>query len=337
MNIILSADYEVFFGRNTGTVNKTLLEPSQLLCDMAARHGVPLVFFVDAGFLLRLREDGRRFPALMRDYERVMRQLQQFVAAGHEIQLHVHPHWEDSHWNGQSWDIDTRRYRLHDFDESEIRRIVCSYADILRSVAGSEGVYAYRAGGWMIQPFTSIRQALLDAGVFIDSTIFVNGSSATIEYGCSFDFSNAPLESHWFFDDDPLLNNPEGAFLEIPIASFRVPPLFYWRFVMAKKFGGDKHRSLSNGSAIPATRLQLLKKLTCWTSSVVSMDGYKASFLADALRQYEQVGKTDFLVIGHPKALTPYSLQRLERFIVENRANEFVGFGAYRGLLAGRK
>jgi len=55
MNIVLSTDYEVFFGHSTGTVEKTLLEPSQALCDVAARHGVPLVFFVDIGFLLRLR------------------------------------------------------------------------------------------------------------------------------------------------------------------------------------------------------------------------------------------------------------------------------------------
>ena len=79
MNIVLSTDYELFFGQSTGTVNSTMLEPSKALCDVAARHGVPLVFFVDIGFLLRLREEARRFPRLMRDHDAVMRQLEQFV------------------------------------------------------------------------------------------------------------------------------------------------------------------------------------------------------------------------------------------------------------------
>jgi hypothetical protein len=335
MKIVLSTDYEVFFGRNTGSVENTLLLPSQALCDIAARHEIPLVFFVDIGFLLRLREDGRRFPALMRDHDRVMRQLGQFVDAGHEIQLHVHPHWEDSHWNGESWSIDIRRYRLHDFSEHEIREIVQRYVEALRTLTGSDGVFAYRAGGWMIQPFTQIRGALHDVGIYIDSTIFKGGKlDGKI---VNFDFTDSPSASHWFFDNDPLLINPDGQFLEVPIASYKVYPNFYWRFALAKKFGGAMHQPFSNGSPLQMNRANILRKLTHWTNSEVSMDGYKASFLEDAYSRYEMDGKTDFVVIGHPKALTLYSLQQLESFIKKHRANEFVGYGAYRSIFNEKK
>jgi hypothetical protein len=159
LNIILSLDYEVFFGRQTGTVERTLLEPSEALCQIARRHRLPLVFFVDAGFLLRLKEEGRRFPGRMRDYDRIMRQLESFVAERHEIQLHVHPHWEDSFWNGEGWNIDLRRYRLQDFENSAISEIVTRYANVLRTITGDRGVFAYRAGGWVIQPFSPIQKA----------------------------------------------------------------------------------------------------------------------------------------------------------------------------------
>ena len=334
MNIILSVDYEVFFGRNTGTVENTLLEPSQALCDVAARHGVPLVFFVDIGFLLRLREEGQRIPVLMRDHDRVIRQLEQFVSLGHEIQLHVHTHWEDSHWNGESWDIDTRRYRLHDFGDLEINEIIQRYTGALRSVTGDDGVFAFRAGGWVIQPFAQIRKALLDSGVYIDSTVFAGGTSEGDVQ--QFDFSNAPNASHWFFDNDPLLINPEGEFLEVPIASYRLSPAFYWRFAIAKKLGGSKHRSFGDGCPIRISSTDILKKMSRRTNSVVSMDGYKASFLGDAFRRYELAGKADFVVMGHPKALSRYSLQKLERFIAGRNASEFVGYEAYRSLLIGR-
>lgn len=335
MNIILSTDYEVFFGRNTGTVEKTLLEPSKALCNVAARYGVPLVFFVDIGFLLRLREEGSRFPALMRNYDRVIRQLEQFVALGHEIQLHVHSHWEDSHWNGASWEIDTRRYQLHNFGQFEIHEIVHRYAEALRTIAGGDGVFAYRAGGWMIQPFEQIREALRDADIYIDSTIFKGGKS--VGKILDFDFSDAPSASHWFFDIDPLVASPNGEFLEIPIANYQVSPVFYWRFALAKKLGGTIHQSFGNGSSIPISRSDLLRKLSHWTNSVVSMDGYKANLLENAYQRYKIESKTDFVVIGHPKALTRYSLQQLELFIKRRNTFEFVGYEVYRSKLESRK
>jgi len=271
----------------------------------------------------------------MCDYDRVMRQLEKFVAVGHEIQLHVHTHWEDSHWNGESWDIDTRRYQLHDFGEPEIHEIVQRYTDALRAIAGGDGVFAYRAGGWMIQPFAQIREALLNAGIYIDSTVFVGGTSEDDVH--HIDFSDAPSASHWFFDNDPLSINPEGEILEVPIASYHVSPDFYWRFAIAKMFGGPMHWSFGNGVPIRMGHSDLLTKLSQWTNSVVSMDGYKASFLEDALRRYELMGKTDFVVMGHPKALSRYSLQKLERFIAGCNVTEFVGYGAYRSLFAGRE
>ncbi|TAK61984.1 hypothetical protein [Methylobacter sp.] len=333
MKIILSMDYEIFFGRNTGSVEHTLLEPSQAICEIAARHKVPLVFFVDVGFLLKLREESRKVPALKRDYDRIIRQLEQFVAVGHEIQLHVHPHWEDSHWNGESWDIDTRRYRLSDFNDLEIHEIVHRYTGALRELTGGDGVFAYRAGGWTIQPFERIRDALLNEGICIDSTVFRGGRSEWKTH--NIDFSDAPSASHWFFDNDPLSIDPEGRFLEVPIANYELSPAFYWRFALAKKIGGAIHKPFSDGVALPMTRVDLFEKLTRRTTSMVSMDGYKASFLKDAYCQYKETGKTDFVVMGHPKAFTRYSLQQLERFITGCKSCEYVGYGAYRGLLPG--
>jgi hypothetical protein len=37
----------------------------------------------------------------------------------------------------------------------------------------------------------------------------------------------------------------------------------------------------------------------------------------------------DFVVIGHPKALTPYSLERLDAFLGSGKAGEISTFSAY--------
>jgi hypothetical protein len=72
-----------------------------------------------------------------------------------------------------------------------------------------------------------------------------------------------------------------------------------------------------------------VRKLSCWTASAVSIDGSKASILEDAYKQYERAGMSDFVVIGHPKALSRFSLERLKNFISKRKVEEFVGYKNY--------
>ncbi|UCV29975.1 polysaccharide deacetylase family protein [Ferribacterium limneticum] len=326
MRLILSLDYEVFFGAKTGSVEKTLIEPTRALSKVASRFAAPLVFFVDAGFLIRLRE--RKDDAGRSDYSKVRNQLDELVKQGHEIQLHIHPHWEDSVWDGTKWVIDTNRYRLHDHSPEAIRSIVKRYKNELDEVAGSDNVFAFRAGGWVLQPFADLRESLWDAGIWLDSTVYRGGLETSETH--SYDFRGAPAMSRWWFDDDPLLPSSEGRFLEVPIASYRLPPSFYWQLAWFKKFGSARHRSFGDGSAIPLGRNDLAAKLFKSTYSVVSMDGFKASFISRAVRNYQVEKLDDFVVIGHPKALSEYSLDALEKSLSHMKQVDFVGYSFYR-------
>ena len=57
MKTLLTFDYEVYFGARTGSVERCLLDPTDALARVAAKHAAPLVFFVDAGYLLALRRE----------------------------------------------------------------------------------------------------------------------------------------------------------------------------------------------------------------------------------------------------------------------------------------
>ena len=184
----------------------------------------------------------------------------------------------------------------------------------------------------MIQPFAQIREQLRKVGICIDSTIFAGGTSDSDTH--QFDFTDCPSESHWYFENDPLVAAPKGSFLEVPIASIKLPPTLYWRLALTKKLGGAIHRSFGDGSAMSLSPGDMFSKLSRWTTSVVSLDGYKASFLERAFAQYRNCDKTDFVIIGHPKALTPYSLQKLDHFLSAHRTENFVGYSMYRGLVA---
>jgi hypothetical protein len=327
MNVVLSLDYEVFFGRGSGRVTETVLEPSDALARLAQRHGARLVFFVDACWLVRMREEARRVTALAADLYRVLRQLERFAAAGHELQLHLHPHWRDAHWAGDGWRLDLSRFRLHDFAPADIHDIVHEGATVLRSLAGRQPVTAFRAGGWSIQPFPTLRPALRAAGILIDSTVFAGGlqTDGTQRY----DFRRAPRRSFWRFENDPLVPDPEGGFLEVPIASQSLGPLFFWQLALARRLGLRAHRPLGGGEAAPMPRRELARRLLGSTVSVASIDGLKCRRLEAAYQRHWQSGAGDFVAIGHPKATTPDSLRQLERFFAGHRHDHFVGLNDY--------
>jgi hypothetical protein len=334
VNIVISLDYEVFFGARTGSVERTLIEPSAALAAIARHHGVPLVFFVDVLFVLRLRELGRRQPALMVEHDRIVRQLETLARSGHELQLHLHPHWLDSHWDGQRWHLDLAHYRLHDLDDTTLAHTVHAGAVALREITGGGAVSAFRAGGWCLQPFERLRGPLLQAGIGIDSTVYAGGWQAGP--GPSFDFRQAPRASRWNFDTDPLVPVPGGPFLEVPIASHALSPLFFWKLALLRKLGGARHRPLGDGEAIAPSRGTLWRKLLWPSVSVVSIDGLKASELESAWQRHRQQGSSDFVVIGHPKALTADSLRRFEAFLQRHREAHYTGLDGYRGLIAAR-
>jgi len=333
MRLILSLDYEVFFGRNTGSVERCLLAPTEALAKLALSRGIPLVFFVDAGFLLRLRQDRLHHPLLRRDYDLVRRQVETLARQGHEIQLHIHPHWEDAVWTGDAWHLTLDRYRLHDFSPTDVRRIVSGYTAVLRDLAGSDQAFAYRAGGWRLQPFAPLGEALRAEGVRIDSTVFAGGLLQDPAGG--FDFRGAPALDHWRFTDDPLRIDEQGPFLEVPISAQPRPPAFFWQLALARKLGGDRHRAYGDGAAIELGRQDLLRKLTRTSDDVVSLDGLKADTLEQAYQAHRRAGRGSLVVIGHPKAVTPHGLRALADFIDRRRRDdEFCGYGAFRPLLA---
>jgi len=324
MNIFITLDYELFFGANSGTCEKSIISPTNRLLEILDKHNIKASFFVDSGYLNKLNEYRKKHDELEENYQQIITQIKNLSNDGHDIQLHIHPHWEDSYYDGSKWIIDTTRYRLHEFGDDEIDDIVYKYKNMLTSIIGNE-VFAYRAGGWCIQPFNRLKTALKKHNIWLDTTLFENGKNeSTTHY---FDFAGMPNKTIWKFENDPLIEDKNGFFTEIPISSYRVSPLFFWKLAFAKKLGGDKHKAFGDGVAAGGSKWDKIRMLTHFTNSVVSIDGYKASYLQDAFDGFKKKkDNKNFVIIGHPKAMSKYSLQKLEKFIFDNKDSNFTTY-----------
>ena len=310
---ILTLDYEVFFGSKVGTPQVSMVAATNRLLEALDAFAAKAVFFVDATYLLALKNNMQSYPVLQQDYNDIVAHIKFLENNGHQIQLHIHPHWMNSHFDENGWHIAVDRYRLFDWSHSESAEIVEKSTTELNSHL-KHRVFAFRAGGWCIQPFSYIRDALANNGITLDSTVFKGGRCKSDSH--SFDFTSTPSLDTWRFNDDPCRRENEGMFVEVPINSTIVPPSFYWKFATIKFFGNKSaHGCFGDGVAIKNSKIDTLRMMTRHSSSVVSVDGYKSSLLLGCYKNAELRGASSFVVIGHPKALSQFSLYNITNWL----------------------
>lgn len=315
MNIYITLDYEIYFGENHGTVEKCIIHPTSELIRIAEKYNVRFSFFVDCGFILKLDEYRKKFPQLENDYKAITEQVSYLSAKGHDIQLHIHPHWEDSYYNGERWIIDVKRYKLVDFNETEIADIVYRYKKILADITGKT-IFTYRAGGWCLQPFNKLKKTFKENNITLDSSVFKNGFYVSENY--NYDFRTAPDKDIYRFEDDPSKEDSNGSFTELPITGIKNSPLFFWTLFLLGRKNPHLHKPLGDGKAMSAPGYRK-KLLTQTTENPVSIDGYNARLLERSLKRSLKKSFKNMVVIGHPKALSRYSIQKLEEFVKNNK------------------
>lgn len=308
--LLVSQDYELFFGRS-GSIEKCLFEPGDMLADFAARRDLRITFFVDAGMLSRMRELASTHPSVERQLSSIQKHVEGLACAGHEIGLHIHPHWEEARWNDGTWDFSGTRYQLRDFSDEEVADIVCRYTRLLNDLCNGS-VRTYRAGGFCTEPFETPGEALLKAGISVDSSVVPGAVLEDASKG--FDYGAVADEPWWNFERSPAEPNPDGCFLEVPVTPQRLPFFHYWGRAVDRLMGRQAPSVIGDGSSKALGRREITRRLMGYGRvSELSTDAPKARQLGSArvLRQDRKV----WHVMGHPKLLGAPSLDALDNFM----------------------
>lgn len=312
MKVHITFDYELFFGLPTGSVEKCIIEPAQQLMQIAEKHGVGFTYFVDVGYLIALERFMDEFPQLQVDRKKIAQQIKQLIEKGNDIQLHIHPHWEKAAYNGKEWIIDAAGYyKLDDFSDDEIAQIVTTYKTKLEDVS-QKPTPIYRAGGWCLQPFSRVKEVFKQNAINIDSTVFQGGHYETEHY--YFDFREAPMKGEYRFEDDLCKEVENGYFTEYPIGGWKYSPLFYWNLYVRGRLNPQAHKMVGDGNFIPQPGRKW-KNLTSANWNHVSCDGYFSQKLKKITSYYKKTGRSNLVIIGHPKSQTKFSFKKLDDFL----------------------
>jgi hypothetical protein len=336
--ILFSADYELFLGQNFLPEKEVLIDPTEKLLSGCQEDDIPVTLFADVASVWRYRS-----LKIKSDYPRLFdEQLLKAIHSIHDVQLHMHPHWLTSVFDGNEWIMDTSKFKLCDvgFRDKQNNQKYCaedlladgkSYLEnLLQKEKADYKCLAFRAGGSGIQPEEKkLFKALLKTGFLIDSSIapgLVYKSNVN-----QVDFSRLPKNINCRLGSKyGLLQEESDGIFEIPIAAYKethhealfrrikhILPL--WKRFFRNYYGEHRPRGRSIQNESPIDRL--LRRFTSPSVFQLELSGFPLDIdrMVYGTRKfvelhYKESDKLFFSALCHPKDLFPSNVLGIREY-----------------------
>lgn len=323
MNIYITLDYELFMGAKTGTPMNCLIRPMKALCSIAEKHNVKFNVFVDAAYLLRLKNivGGG-------DYQLVSKHIRYLEEQGHDVELHFHPQWLYSEYKDGHWDMNLEIYKISEMQEGHILQKFKEAKELLDSLIGRRTI-AFRAGGYSLNSYPKYIQLFRDNDLFIDSSVL--GRNKVDSQFQSYDYSTSPMKCSWRFSSDVCIEDPKGSFYEYPISTS--PKISGFKYYLHKRrlsrqFGNNCIFGDGFGIGLYQNKLSrflsLFRSLLIGKSIPASIDGILSQDLTHIYNLCRKESRSNMVIIGHPKNASEKSLKQLDDFLALVASNDTV-------------
>ena len=322
-HLILTVDYELF-GNGSGCPAKCVIAPTERILSIASRYSTPVTLFVEA--LEFMAMEGER--ATSADADAVKAQIRSAVRSGHDVQLHLHPQWVNASFGtNHRWALDLEKWRIGDLKVNEVAQLLASgkawLETVLRPVESNYACYAFRAGGWCIQPSLLVLQALNELDFRVDSTVAPGLRDA--RRGAWFDFRAAPRKPCWRVAQDVCQESRTGIW-EIPIVVARVSAIDHGRALLRRKwsraseFAAGCSGSYASANITWNSLVAKAFKFPSLGSLMLDISTVPATMLIAAVRNWlSRFAQTrqpiPIVAIGHTKNFTAQSEAELETFL----------------------
>ena len=317
--ILLTFDYELFFGTPSGSVEKCILEPTDKIIKILNKYDKKGIFFIDTLYLEKLREIGD-----LNTLEKIHEQLRCLVANKHRIELHLHPHWLDAKFENNSWHFTSYRYyRLHALPQEKIitlfQRGKAMLEDIAKEIDTDYKVIAFRAGGWSIEPFMQLKNAFVESNILVDSSVGYGMKLNGVAH--HFDFTNVPLKALYRFEESVTKEKDKGRFIEVPITTYKTNILKKILRRLRRKLNPKLYQMFGDGKSVGGIRRSYLDEI-----STYEMLSLESTTPVQLLSHVDKLPFEIITIISHPKGMSAISFQALESLCKTPHA--FIGYEA---------
>ncbi|MDB5679960.1 polysaccharide deacetylase family protein [Sphingomonas bacterium] len=223
--VLLTIDTELMWRHHTAgcdlaTQVERSLEPAGVgiayQLALLARHGLKATFFVDP------------MPTMVFGLDAIRPTVEAIVAAGQEVQLHLHPNWSGARID----DVERHgRFELIDYSLDEQRALIAGARDLLKACGAPDPV-AFRAGSYAANDDTLT--ALTDLGFAYDSSH--NGA-------------DAPWPSRIGLPSRQIAPVERGGVVEVPVTLIEDTPGHLRQFQICALSQGEMRAALDHAAA----------------------------------------------------------------------------------------
>lgn len=346
LHISITFDYELFMGDNYVSEKEVLIDPTDKLSSMLSKLGISATFFADVCCPECYRKFGSSdFPELFDE------QLAQLIEKGHDVQLHIHPHWLKATEIGRHISFDRQAYRIHNWENGDdyrkIREMIHDgktyLENIIKPINGDYRCVAFRAGGYCLQPEKQIAPILFEEGIRIDSSVCMGFSHDGD--GMYYDYRKQPVKRNIFFNgeyglSDNMTKPVKGGIFEVPVGDYKTFPFR----LIASKLNRRISKAAPNGkgmaiqsSSVAKITLMSKVKQSVIASNMFTFDFYNAvamSYMLQRIVKEEHCNKRDvyIAVIAHPKGQSDAHIDNMKRAVEKLRQNKSIDFVSMRQI-----
>jgi len=340
-HLILTVDYELF-GDGSGCFEHCVVNPAAQMASISDACDAPLTVFAE---VLEIDAALKHGGAVAKGAEGAERQLVELWKQGHDVQLHIHPQWIGARHDGETWQLDMKRWRCGSLTAREFQDAVEYGVEWLSHRLGSSAAkryacVAFRAGGWCVQGAPELLQTLKSCGIRLESSVAPGLYSNAP--GAWFDFRNAPARAWWPVEDDVLrVTHSSDSLLEVPILTGRYARLAHLRELVARRRAPTLATGCRGGYAGPAGErgriMYKLDRVAALGQTMLDLSTLPAARMIALVEQWLELHAdastpVPLVAIGHTKNFTRASAREFEAFLgwASRRADiQFSTFGRW--------
>jgi hypothetical protein len=328
INLLITADYELYLGRSFLSDDEVLFRPTERMMEVCTRLKAPITFFADICSVWAHQNYG-----LDRYVQKFEKQLIGAVSSGHDVQLHLHPHWLNSTFENGLWRVNTDKMYLYEFGFGDgpdaapaiVKRGIEYLQNLLKRANPDYRCHTFRAAGLALQPDErQLLKTLRQNDVLVDTSI-AKGLRFNLDT-IAIDYSHMPSAANWYMNETSGIETPaDSGVFEIPIATFTSGLSQRIGFLVRRLKAIKMRRGAGLSRSAQQTRLATLKTMINYNLRYVLTNPHYSfscdtkgldlkmllNGFSDFIRQHRHENEIFVAMINHPKLLFEPQMEML--------------------------
>lgn len=183
-------------GNGSGCPRELQFRPMRELASLYNAYGIRGSFNAEVMQQLTFRKFEHDYPELKNLADEWDASVRETYSQGHDVQLHIHPQWQDAEYEDGKWRL-TADWSILNYEQDVAYQMMSAgkaYLEkLLRPIDGAYRCVSFRSGSWCIAPSPHMLSLLVKLGIVFDMSI-VGGvryetKNINLDYtGCEEDF-----------------------------------------------------------------------------------------------------------------------------------------------------